>query len=71
VAFSFTVSSFKFSSPLCVGNGDGAKVNDKSNTKKMIILSSVLSTGTLLLFLAMVLYIRNRKQQRNSTLLSS
>jgi hypothetical protein len=37
----------------------------------MIILSSVLSTGTLLLFLAMVLYIRNRKQQRNSTLLSS
>ncbi|XP_061983728.1 G-type lectin S-receptor-like serine/threonine-protein kinase At4g27290 [Populus nigra] len=48
-----------------LGNGDGAKVNDKSNTKKMIILSSVLSTGTLLLCLAMVLYIRNRKQRRN------
>ncbi|KAI5571707.1 hypothetical protein POPTR_011G126251v4 [Populus trichocarpa] len=48
-----------------LGNGDGAKVNDKSNTKKTIILSSVLSTGTLLLCLAMVLYIRNRKQRRN------
>ncbi|KAI5605587.1 hypothetical protein POPTR_001G413000v4 [Populus trichocarpa] len=45
--------------------GDGARINKKSETKKRIIKSTVLSTGILFVGLALVLYAWMKKHQKN------
>ncbi|KAJ6897709.1 G-type lectin S-receptor-like serine/threonine-protein kinase [Populus alba x Populus x berolinensis] len=53
-------------------NGDGAKVNTKSNAKKRIVVSTVLSTGLVFLGLALVLLLHVwRKQQQKKRNLPS
>ena len=49
-----------------IDNGGSAKANTKSKVKKMIIVSSVLSTGILFVGLCLVLYVWKKKQQKNS-----
>ncbi|KAL3577589.1 hypothetical protein D5086_019093, partial [Populus alba] len=46
-------------------NGGSAKANTKSKVKKMIIVSSVLSTGILFVGLCLVLYVWKKKQHKN------
>jgi formate-dependent nitrite reductase membrane component NrfD len=52
-----------------IGNGDGAKVNTKSNAKKRIVVSTVLSTGLVFLGLALVLllHVWRKQQQKKRT----
>eukprot|EP00258_Populus_trichocarpa_P032149 XP_024448168.1 uncharacterized protein LOC18095686 [Populus trichocarpa] len=45
--------------------GDGARIKKKSEAKKRIIISTVLSTGILFLGLALVLYAWMKKHQKN------
>ncbi|KAG6757021.1 hypothetical protein POTOM_037322 [Populus tomentosa] len=60
-----------FFSPQSV-NGDGAKVNTKSNAKERIVVSTVLSTGLVFLGLALVLLLHVwRKQQQKKRNLPS
>ncbi|KAB5521552.1 hypothetical protein DKX38_025871 [Salix brachista] len=50
-------------------DGDILKVRTKSNVKRRIVVSTVLSTAILFLGLALVLYVWKRKQQKNGALL--
>ncbi|XP_011013015.1 PREDICTED: G-type lectin S-receptor-like serine/threonine-protein kinase At4g27290 isoform X2 [Populus euphratica] len=45
--------------------GDAAKDNAKSNVKRRIMVSTALSTGVLVLIIAVVFYVWKRKQQKN------
>ncbi|KAJ6423316.1 hypothetical protein OIU84_024286 [Salix udensis] len=52
-----------------IDDGDILKVRTKSNVKRRIVVSTVLSTAILFLGLALVLYVWKRKQQKNGALL--
>lgn len=51
-----------------IDDGDILKVRTKSNVKRRIVVSTVLSTAILFLGLALVLYVWKRKQQKNGML---